>query len=439
MMDAAPAIALEPYWWDDAAPRNDERRRNRPASADVVVVGGGYTGLACALELARRGVAVCVVEAERIGFGASSRNGGLVAGGIKLALTLQASLTQRLGRDRAEAIAREAVGTLGFLENLLEREGIACHYRRGGRFMPAYAKRHYAQLAAQAERIQGLVGGAVEMVPAARQREELGSDHYHGGMLISESATLHPALFVQGLAEAAERAGATLVDHAEVSALKRRNGGFDIETSRGPIRAGAVMVATNGYTGRFAQSLRRRVIPVESFIIATESLPPEMARRLIPRDRAVADTKRVLSYFRLSPDGRRLLWGGRVGFGVTPTGAALSAGRLRALMLQVFPELRDVRITHSWKGNVAFTFDQMPHLGCLDGLFYALGCQGSGVAMQTWLGTCAAAKIAGGGNQTSAFDGLPFPTLPFYDGRPWFLPLAGNWYRLRDWMDRRAG
>jgi glycine/D-amino acid oxidase-like deaminating enzyme len=176
-------------------------------------------------------------------------------------------------------------------------------------------------------------------------------------------------------------------------------------------------------------------VPVGSFMIATEELPDDLTRRLVPKGRVLADTRRVLSYFRLSPDGRRVLWGGRVGTG--PLDLQTSARRLYKVMCTVWPELQDYKVTHSWMGNVAFTFDFLPHLGVENGMHYALGCQGSGVAMQTWLGTQAALKIAGASNRPSAFDGLPFPTMPLYSGNPWFLPGVLAWYKVRDAIDRQ--
>jgi glycine/D-amino acid oxidase-like deaminating enzyme len=171
-------------------------------------------------------------------------------------------------------------------------------------------------------------------------------------------------------------------------------------------------------------------------MIATEPLSPKVVRRLIPNARVLADTRRLLNYFRLSPDGTRLLWGGRVGSGhLDPR---VSATRLHRAMRTVFPDLAGARVTHSWSGNVAFTFDFLPHIGSEGGVHYALGCQGSGVAMQTWLGTQAALKIAGVASRPSAFDGLKFPTVPMYTGRPWFLPGVLAWYRLRDSIDRMA-
>ncbi|MBM3523597.1 MAG: FAD-binding oxidoreductase, partial [Alphaproteobacteria bacterium] len=207
-------------------------------------------------------------------------------------------------------------------------------------------------------------------------------------------------------------------------------------TPRGSLRATEVFVATNGYTGSVTPWMRRRLIPVGSYIIATEPLDPGIVKAIVPNGRMISDTKRVMAYYRLSPDHTRVVFGGRASF--RQVSAREAAPVLHERMLQIWPQLRGTRITHAWSGNVAFTFDFLPHMGKHDGVHYALGCQGSGVAMMSYLGHQAALKLAGGANRRSAFDGLDFPTKPFYSGHPWFLPVVGWSYKLRDWMDRRA-
>lgn len=427
-----PDFQPHPYWWDAAHPVK-EADGALPERADVAIIGGGYAGLSCALELRRQGVEAVVIEADEIGFNASSRNGGLVTGGVKLALS---DFSRELGKERADRLTAEAIGTLQFLEDLIAREQIDCDFEKTGRFVAAYSRKHYDHLAANSDRIAALTGARCEMVPRERQREEIGSDHYRGGQFVEAAGGLHPAKYVRGLAEAARRAGAKLVDRTKVQRMSRSADGWRLETSAGAITAQKVMVATNGYTGEATPWMRRRVVPVASFLIATEPLPDGLAAELVPNRRMLADTRRVLSYFRLSPDGRRVLWGGRVG--TAAMDPRESARRLHAVMTTVWPQLRDVRVSHSWNGNVAFTFDFRPHLGSHEGVHYALGCQGNGVAMQSWLGFQAARAIAGAANEPSAFANLPFPTAPLYDGRPWFLPMMLAWYRLRDQIDRMA-
>lgn len=428
----ADGFRARPWWWEGAEPTAREPI-DLPDRAEAVVIGGGYTGLSAALTLARSGHDALVLDAEPIGFGASSRNGGMVSGALKLAA---ADLAARLGPERARRLLQEAAGSLAFLEETIARERIDCAYRRTGRLVAAWTPRHYEALLARAEVLTEITGAPVHAVPRERLEEELGSDHYAGGLVVEAAGALHPARYVRGLAAAAARAGAILADRTRVRAISRAADAFRVVTDRGEIRARAVLVATNGYTEPGFGWLARRLIPVGSYMIATEELPSETISALFPRGRMVSDTKRVLNYFRPDPEGRRVLWGGRASFRAVPPERA--APVLHRVMADVFPALKDVRITHAWTGNVAFTFDFLPHLGRHEGVHYALGCQGSGVAIMTWLGHRAALQMAGAANSETAFDALPFPTFPGYRGRPWFLPIVGNWYRLRDRIDRWA-
>jgi glycine/D-amino acid oxidase-like deaminating enzyme len=429
----APGFQTRPYWWDAAAPTSDDTAAP-PAETEVAIVGGGYAGLSAALTLRRLGHAAVVLDAAPIAFGASSRNGGMVSGGLKLA---SGQLERRFGPDRGRAIADAAAAALPFIEQLIAREDIACDYVRCGRFVPAWTPGHYRALAAKAAWIQEVTGLPAGMLPRARQGEHLASTHYHGGMLADATGSLHPGKYARGLAAAARRAGATLVGDTPVEAIGRDGAGFVLRARRGILRARHVLVATNGYSqGGPMRWLARRVVPVASYIIATEPLGEARVRALFPTGRMIADTKRVLNYFRPSPDFTRVLWGGRASFRPSARAPERAAPVLWREMTTVFPSLRDARITHAWTGNVAFTFDGLPHLGIEDGVHYAAGCQGSGVAMMSWMGHQAALRIAGAGNAPFALDGNPMPTVPAYGGRPWFLPLVGEWMRWRDRVDR---
>jgi glycine/D-amino acid oxidase-like deaminating enzyme len=425
----APDFQETPYWWQEAPP-SAAPPVPPPDRVDVAIVGGGYCGLSAALELRRHGVEVAVLEARRIGHAASSLNGGMVQGSLKLG---HADLARTFGAERATALLEESARCLPFLEELLAREGIACHYRRTGRFIGAHCPVAYAGLAARADALRALTGAGAWLLPRERQREEIDTACYFGGLVVEASGALHPALYHRGLAEAARRAGASIAEETPAQAIRRRPGGFTVGTARGPVEAREVVVATNAYTGSVMPWLRRRLIPLGSYIIATEPLPADTTRRLIPRGRMIVDTRRVLSYYRLSPDGTRILYGGRASF--RPVTARQAAPRLHDFMTRVWPELRAVRVTHAWTGNVAFTFDHVPHMGVHEGVHYAAGCQGSGVGMASYLGHQTALKIAGKAVRPCAFDNLPFPTRPGYRGDPWFLPIVGSYYRLRDRLD----
>jgi glycine/D-amino acid oxidase-like deaminating enzyme len=203
------------------------------------------------------------------------------------------------------------------------------------------------------------------------------------------------------------------------------------------VRAKQIIIATNGYTGDVMPQLKRRLIPVASHIIATEALSPDLAVSLFPKGRTISDTPRILTYYRLSPDGKRVLFGGRARF--TQSTPEISAPILHRMMTDRLPQLAGVKVTHAWTGNVAFAFDFLPHMGVSEGMHYCLACNGSGIAMMSYLGHQTARKIIGGGNRVSAFEEIDFPTHALYGGNPWFLPLVGSWYRMRDKIDRMRG
>jgi len=430
-----PDFKALPYWWEAWRP-NADGSADLPARADVVVVGAGYGGLATALELRRAGTAVVVIEADEFGSGASSRNGGAVSGGINLGKGLSGGRTadqDELAREAAD-MRRDAADSFLLVEEIIAREGIECFYERKGRFVGAYTPRHYDDLAGKLDALNRDAHGEATMLEKGRQHEEIASDFYYGGMVVRRSGKLHPALYCKGLLDACRRHGVTLCARTRVTRITRQSAGFLVRTERGEVAAREVVIATNGHTGEITPALRRRVLPVASHIIATEELAPEVAASLIPNGKTINDTPRVLTYYRMSPDGKRVLFGGRARF--TQVEPRVSVPALHRMMTQRFPQLAGVRVTHAWTGNVAFTFDFLPHMGRSDGMHYLLGCNGSGVAMMTYLGTQTARKILGGANRISALDERDFPTMPLYNGNPWFLPLVGGYFRLRDRLDR---
>jgi glycine/D-amino acid oxidase-like deaminating enzyme len=432
-----PDFRPKPYWWEAWEPRR-ETPADLPARTAVAIVGGGYAGLNTALELARGGAESVVMEAEDFGFGASTRNGGMVSGGINLGKGLGGKRGASHEAARAgmvSALLGDGAAMFTLIEDIIRREKIECFWERSGRFTGAYTRKHYDDLAAKLEQLNAKADAGAEMLPKERQREEIASDFYEGGMVVRRSAKLHPALYYKGLLEACRgHAPIHLVSRTRVEKIEGRRGAWRLQTSRGPLEAEEVVVGTNGYTGPVTPQLRRKLIPVASHIIATEELPEDLARSLIPKGRTIADTPRVLTYFRMSPDGKRMVFGGRARF--TPVTPETSAPILHRYMLDRFPQLKGYRVTHAWTGNVAFTFDFLPHMGEEGGMHYALGCNGSGVATMTYFGHQTARKILGGGNRVSAFEEIDFPSQPGYAGTPWFLPLVGGWYRFRDRLDR---
>jgi glycine/D-amino acid oxidase-like deaminating enzyme len=428
-----PSFQPKPYWWDAYAPQAGPLAE-LPRTARVAIVGGGYAGLATALELSKLGIDAVVLEGEVPGFGASTRNCGVVASYSNLAHRYGkgGGATDREAERRRHAEAIESASLVG---RLIREEGIDCHWTEPGHFVAAWSKGHFQAMAAKVAHLNDCGDWGAALVPRERMREELGSDFYRGGMTIARSALLHPALYYRGLLAACARRGIPICAQAKVTSLRQDGGKWRVGTARGEIEAGDVVIATNGYTGALTPQFRRRLVPLGSFMIATEELAPDVVAGLIPKGRAITDTRRVLVYARPSPDGRRLLFGGRVRFSLSDP--LQIAPHLHRMMLEWFPALEGLRITHAWTGTVAFTFDEGSHMGRMDGLYYALGCNGAGVAMMTHLGTQTARKIAGVSGARSNFDDQAFPTHPLYRGDPWFVPAVGSYYRFRDWLDRR--
>ena len=375
-MDSPPgreALKESPYWWD-TVPKLEPRSSNldvlQSRRVDVAIIGAGYTGLAAARQLAGAGASVVVLERERVGWGASSRNGGQVLTGLKLD---PATLVARVGERRARELFDISLESIAALEALIAGETIECEYERTGHIQAASKRAHFDALREEQKLLARVFNHRVELVPRADQRFEIASDAYHGLLVDERSAALNPAQYVRGLSMAAVRAGAVVAEGAGVERLSRQSMRWAIETSRGAVDAGDVLVATNGYTDGAAPALQRRLVPIGSYIIATEPLPASVAATLLPKRRMAFDSKHFLCYFRLTRDSR-LLFGGRAQFSrPAPDTTRHAAAILRRGLTKAFPQLAATRIEYAWGGNVAFTRDQMPHAGRLDQTHYAGG------------------------------------------------------------------
>jgi len=407
-----------------------------PQRADVAVIGAGFTGLSAGGTLARRGAKVAVLEAETIGWGASSRNGGMVLTGLKLGVN---KLISMYGRERTQRMYAASLASIDCVEQIVREEQIDCDFARCGHLAVAWKQKHFNDYARQVEVIAREFNHKLRIVPRSELQSEVGSSIYYGGMVDEVSAGVNPARYVAGLARAAMKAGAEIFENARVETIEReaRQGvsGWKVSTSRGALWARDVFVGTSGYTGSATPALRKKLIPIGSYIITTEVLPEALASELSPRNRMIYDSKNYLYYYRLTPD-RRMLFGGRAAFfPETENSIRRSAEILRLGMTDVYPQLRDVKVEYVWGGTLDFAFDIMPHAGQMGGMYYAVGYAGHGVAMATWQGQKMAEMIAGG-KPENPFEGIPFPGAPLglYNGRPWFLPLAGMYYKFLDWV-----
>jgi glycine/D-amino acid oxidase-like deaminating enzyme len=424
------------YWLTTAEFPSTDASQPLPETLDVAVIGSGFTGLSAARTLAGRGAKVAVLESETIGWGASSRNGGMVLTGMKLGAN---KLISMYGRELTKRMYAASVASMDCVEQIVKEESIDCDFSRCGHLEVACKQKHFDDYERQAEIIEVEFSHKLRVVPKIELNTEIGSSIYFGGMVDEVSAGCNPARYVAGLARSAIKAGAAMFEHARVQSMARdsRQGetGWKVTTSRGPIWAHEVFVGTSGYTGAATPALQKKIIPIGSFIITTEVLPKALAQELSPRNRMIYDSKNYLYYYRLTPDGRMLFGGRAAFFPENDQTVRRSADILRRGMIHVYPQLRDARIEYVWGGTLDFTFDIMPHAGEMEGMYYAVGYAGHGVAMATYQGQKIAEMMAGD-KPDNPFVGIPFPGAPFgmYNGKPWFLPLAGAWYKVLDWV-----
>lgn len=407
-----------------------------PETVDVAIIGSGVTGLSAARALAKRGIGVAVLEAETLGWGASSRNGGMVLTGMKLPV---ATLISRYGREKVQRMYAASLASIDCVEQIVRDEQIDCDFSRCGHLEVACKPAHFDAYAESVRLIAKEFNHTLRIVAKADLRDEIGSDIYYGGLVDETSAGLNPARYVAGLAAVAKRAGAALFDHTAVIAVRREssNGGckFRVRTTKGGLMAREVLLASGAYTGNATPALRKKIIPIGSYIVATEVLSEEVARELSPKNRMIYDSKHFLYYYRLTPD-RRMLFGGRAAFfPETEKTVRQSAEILGRGMISVYPQLRNTKVEFVWGGTLDFAFDVMPHTGCSDGVYYSVGYAGHGVAIGTYLGTKLAGVICGEPNDIP-FDNIPFPSPPIglRSGHTWALPLAGAYYRFMDWV-----
>ncbi len=423
------------YWLETLSIPAGETRP-LPESVDVVVVGSGVTGLSAARVLAKRGTSVTVLEAETFGWGASSRNGGMVLTGMKLPVP---TLISRYGRERVQRMYAASLASIACVEQIVREEQIACDFSRCGHLEVACKQAHFDGYAKSAATIAREFNHKLHIVPKSELRSEIGSGIYYGGLVDEVSASLNPARYVVGLATAAQRAGAALFDHTRVEDVQRESSNgiqkFRVNTSRGSLLAREVLLASGAYTTQATPSLRKKIIPIGSYIIATEVLSADLAQELSPKNRMIYDSKHFLYYYRLTPD-RRMLFGGRAAFfPETENTVRQSAEILRRGMVDVYPQLRDINVEFVWGGTLDFAFDVMPHTGQIDGMHYSVGYAGHGVAIGTYLGTKIAERMCGDANDIP-FEGISFPGPPpgLRSGYTWALPLAGAYYKFLDWI-----
>ncbi|BCH61936.1 oxidoreductase (plasmid) [Agrobacterium vitis] len=417
-----------PYWWD-GCPFPSLPVRDVEKTCDVAIVGGGYTGLSAAMTLARAGKHVQLFDRQALGEAASSRNGGMASGSIRPG---RKELIKRFGEGRANAILLEGKQAREDLWRFLRDEGIECEFHLSGLFDGAMTADEADDLRRHADFLSGTLG--IEAFPVARSDIDkyIGTDLYVGGLVRRDIGGLQPAKLLAGMIRIATGANVILHENTAVLVSVAENGGVRIQTSRGEVFARKLLVCTDAYTDGFDPWLRRRLVPVRSRIIATEPLGTDVMDRLMPARMMHGDMRKLSYYYRPSPDGTRILFGGRDG--TTEGDPIAPTMHLQAELARLFPELAGIGLTHSWFGYVAMHRDMIPRIFSSGNTIYATGYCGSGIVWGRWLGKKAAFKILGDKEQPrSAFDFDPAPkAVPFFSGKPWFIPLVYAMYERHD-------
>jgi len=417
------------YWLDTAPVGPDYSTVPLPDRVDVAIVGGGLTGLSGAVHLRRKGASVAVLEAERLGWGASGRNGGMCTTGLSIGFL---SAVDRFGIDEAERLFLVYDDAIDVVEGLIRDENIECDFARSGKLSLASKASHLDKFTRTHDLLVKRLGRDTELVPRQRIRTEIGTDVYYGGLIDPRAAGLHVGKYVRGVAAAADRLGAQLLEAARVTAIRSTvDGRYLIQSTRGALSARQVLVATDGYTDGVIPHYRRRIVPVGSFIVVTEPLERSVVDELLPTRRMAVDSKNLVHYFRITPDDR-LLFGGRARFALSNPGSDLKSAKiLTREMVEIYPQLGGVRIDYAWGGQVGMTLDRMPHAGERNGIYYSLGYNGHGVQMATYMGR-QIVEVMDGRADANPLRDLRFRAVPFHFGPPWFLPLADAYYRFRD-------
>lgn len=422
-------MKMEPYWLDTRPAFRGGAAGDLPARADVVVVGGGFTGLSTALAVAKRGARVVLLEAGIVGGEGSGRNGGQCNNGFSHDYE---TTRAEMGVARAMALYHAYDAAVDTVEHIVREEGIDCQFQRNGKLKLASSTTTYDKIARSAELLRKEADPDVFLVDREEVRAEIGSDFFHGGMIYPKSAQVHVGRLGVGLAEAAARAGASVFEHTPVTGLTRLDGyRHRVATPRGEIEAGQVVIASGpSQKGPFGW-FRRRIVPIGSFVLATEPLTREQARQILPNRRSTTVARAIGNYFRLSPDDR-LIFGGRARFAMSnPTSDRKSGAVLERQMMEYFPQLRGTRFDYCWGGLLDATRDRHPRAGEHKGLYFSLGYSGHGVQMGTHMGTVLA-RMLEGDREANPFHDFAWPAIPGHFGKPWFLPLVGAWYQLKD-------
>jgi len=413
-----------------AASANDKRVRpvlEGEIRADICIIGAGFTGISAALELSERGYSVVVLEAERIGFGASGRNGGQIVNGYSRDLE---TIAGRYGRERAVKLAEMSLEGGEIIRQRVARYAIDCDLVGGG-FFAAFTDKQVREMARSKAEWETYGHGGLEMVSKAEVGRYVDSDRYEGGMIDRFGGHIHPLNLVLGEAAAVENLGGRIFEGSRVTALETDGERPLVRTGGGSVSADYVLVCGNAYLAPLLPEVSGRMMPVSSQVMATEPLDAKMIESLLPANYCVEDANYILDYYRRTADNR-LLYGGGIGYGGHDPKDLTAV--IRPNMLKTFPQLKDVRIDYAWSGNFALTLTRIPHMGRLSNrVYFSHGDSGHGVTTTHLLGKILGEAVAGHAERFDVWASLP--NLPFPGGRALRVPLTAIgawWYGLRD-------
>ena len=422
-----------PYWWEDQP--QYKNNSELPKTADVVIIGAGYTGLSAALTLSRAGKNVIVLDSEAIGYGASSRNGGMLGSGHKVSL---GSAIHQYGQEIADQLHKESNASLLYTTKLIQENNIECELQLCGRLRTAWVPKDQTNMLKNLEKLQFIESFNSNMIDSEKMSQFIKTDLYFGSQLYQDHGAVQPRKFHYGLLQLAIKAGAQIFGGAEVTKVKdnskttKKN--FKVFTGNKFINCSDVLMATNGYTrNNLSKYLARRILPVPSFIITTEEIGFEKVRSLLPGGNCIVETRKRYCYYRPTPCGKRIMIGTRAAMHAISAEEALPI--LRKMLVEIFPSLKDIEISHCWTGFTGFNFSKLPSLDCNKGIYSALGYCGNGVAMAPYLGHKAAIKILNPKKRATIFEEISLQTRPYYYGIPWFLPIASIYFRIYDLFD----
>lgn len=400
-------------------------------TCDVVIIGGGFTGLSVAYHLQQRNVKTIVLETHSVGWGASGRNGGEVLIGY---VEPMSTLAKKYGRETARQMFQMSMDCVDLIENIIEKENIKCDFFRNGNMLTAYKPSHLDGLKQEQQFLHDEYNFETKIIEKEDMHTEMESTYYHGAHIDDKSAIFHPLNYCLGLADAVEKYGGTIYENSE--ALKIEHPSKDevvVKTSNGSVKAKHIGIFVNAYTTDLHKLIKRAIVPVESIVLATETLPEELCKRLMVNNRAACDTKNLLYYYRLSADNR-MVFGGS-GRTTSKRDAARLFINLQKGMIDVFPALKDAKVEYTWSGKVGFTIEKIPYIGQLDdGTHFAFGYAGHGAAMSTLLGKIVASNILNEGDKNNPLDRSNLKPIPFHSHNAKGLGIMKYYFKIKDYI-----